>query len=281
MPNRVFREGLLTSEKFDALGYGSQCFYTRLLLIVDDYGRYDARPQVLLARLFPLRLNQITTDGIKDALTACVEAKLVDVYTVDGKPYLQILNFRQQKRAKNSKFPAPPDGETCKDDLHNTLTQNVQHVHSMCIADAQQMHSTCTADDTQMSSTCAARAQHLHTKAKAKAKAKAEAVEQLNTSATVKTQALPSSVAAVFAYMEKLPLISLPRDELDRCANAFFDINEERGWVTRDNIPMRNWQNGAKRFVEGWQRKYAERSCEKKWNVKGNVDNNRSQYTGL
>ena len=51
MPDRIVRQGILTSDRVNQLDWGAECFYRRLMSIVDDYGRYDARPAVLRAQL--------------------------------------------------------------------------------------------------------------------------------------------------------------------------------------------------------------------------------------
>jgi hypothetical protein len=78
---------------------------------VDDYGRYTANPKLLRAALYPLQLDKVTDADI-GKWTACVQkAGLVSVYpALDGKRYLELLDFRQQVKAKKSKFPDPiPD----------------------------------------------------------------------------------------------------------------------------------------------------------------------------
>lgn len=75
---------------------------------VDDYGRYTANPKLLRAALYPLQLDKVTDADI-GKWTACVQkAGLVSVYPAsDGKRYLELLDFRQQVKAKKSKFPSP------------------------------------------------------------------------------------------------------------------------------------------------------------------------------
>ena len=110
MPNRILKESICTSENIDQLTAFQETMFYRLIVNCDDYGRMDARPKILAARLFPLK--EIRTNQIEDALRALSLAELVILYTVDGKPFLQMTtwNRHQQVRAKVSKFPAPDDG---------------------------------------------------------------------------------------------------------------------------------------------------------------------------
>jgi hypothetical protein len=126
MPNRILREGILSSERVARLGWAEEVFYRRLMSVVDDFGRYHANPKLLRAALYPLLIDKVSDADIGKWLTSCVTAALVSVYPApDGKRYLQLLDFRQQARADKSKYPPMPDG---------------------CIADATQTHIERTAD---------------------------------------------------------------------------------------------------------------------------------------
>lgn len=125
MPNRILREGILTSERVAGLGWPAEVFYRRLMSVVDDFGRFYATPMLLRAACYPLHLDKVSDSDIGKWLAVCAEADLVRVYPAqDGKRYLQLLDFRQQVRAAASKFPQMPDG---------------------CVADAQQTPGKCAA----------------------------------------------------------------------------------------------------------------------------------------
>jgi len=107
VPNRILREGILSSERIARLKWPEEVFYRRLMSVVDDYGRYYATPMLLRAACYPQQLNVVSDPDIEKWLTKCVEAALVRVYPAqDGKKYLELLDFKQQVRAKVSKFPA-------------------------------------------------------------------------------------------------------------------------------------------------------------------------------
>jgi len=109
MPNRILREGILTSERVERLNWAEEVFYRRLMSVVDDFGRYYARPALLLAACYPLLLKKVSDSDIEKWLSACENAALVRVYPAeDGKRYLQLLDFKQQVRAAVSKFPPMP-----------------------------------------------------------------------------------------------------------------------------------------------------------------------------
>lgn len=106
MPNRILREGILTSPRIARLGWADEVFYRRLHSVVDDFGRYYADPGMLRAACYPRQLSKVSDSDIGKWLTVLVEAALVRVYPAsDGERYLEVLDFGQQVRAKKSKFP--------------------------------------------------------------------------------------------------------------------------------------------------------------------------------
>src|SRR5690242_12691632 len=100
MPTRIVRDGILRSERINALSPAAELFYRRLMSVVDDFGRYDANPLLLRSDVFPLRVDQVTTEDIKLWLAECAagDKPLIHLYEIDGKPFLEILNFGQRIR---------------------------------------------------------------------------------------------------------------------------------------------------------------------------------------
>ncbi|MDZ4344453.1 MAG: hypothetical protein U1E51_18685 [Candidatus Binatia bacterium] len=107
------REGIITSESVNSLSWPEEVFYRRLLSVVDDYGRYHGNPSLLRAACYPLQIDKVGNQDIAKWLTACVRVGLVRAYTVDGKPYIEVVKFGQQIRTNKSKFPAT-DGALVK-----------------------------------------------------------------------------------------------------------------------------------------------------------------------
>ena len=110
MPNRILKESICTSENIDKLSAFNETVFYRLIVNCDDFGRLDARPKILASRLFPLK--DIRAAQIENALRALTSAELVTLYTVNGKPFLQMNTWdrHQQIRAAKSKFPGPEEG---------------------------------------------------------------------------------------------------------------------------------------------------------------------------
>ena len=125
MPTRVLREGILTSPRVNKLNANEELFYRRLMSVVDDYGRYYAHETLLRAACYPFQLDRVKEDSISKHLAACVDARLIFPYTVNGTAYLQLLDFRQQTRS-DSKFPEPD-----------------KQLYSECLAIAKQLETGC------------------------------------------------------------------------------------------------------------------------------------------
>jgi len=105
MPSRVLREGLLDSDAIGAVSPGAEMLFVRLLLLADDFGRYDGRVSVICRRAFVNR-RSVDEHMTADWLHELDNAGLVRLYEVDARPYLELLNFRQRTRSQVSKYPA-------------------------------------------------------------------------------------------------------------------------------------------------------------------------------
>jgi hypothetical protein len=123
MPNRILKDSICTSDNLDQLSPEAEVFWYRLLVQCDDYGRFDARPAILRARCFPLKLATVTDKHITTWLAELVNARLIWLYESDSKQYLQVTNWdkHQQVRAKKSKYPHPISND-------NNCNQLLEHV---------------------------------------------------------------------------------------------------------------------------------------------------------
>lgn len=112
MPDRIIKESICTSDTLNQLTDFEERFWHRLTVNCDDYGRFDARPAILKGRLFPLMEGKTQKD-MSVALAKLASVGLVELYEVDGRPFLHVVTWakHQRIRAKRSKFPPP--AETC------------------------------------------------------------------------------------------------------------------------------------------------------------------------
>jgi hypothetical protein len=110
MANRLLRDSILTSESIDVLSAEAERLFYRLLLIADDWGRFDADVRVLISRCFPLKVGDITRTDTDNWLKEIEDAGMVVLYSVDGRRYAAFSNWSKHNRLRNlkSKFPAPP-----------------------------------------------------------------------------------------------------------------------------------------------------------------------------
>lgn len=95
-------------------------FYRRLFSVADDYGRYDARPAVLRAHFYPLQIDKMSETGIARCLRECERVRLVRLYSVEERPYLEIEDFGQRVQSK-PKWPGPGEGERGRTAVHGGL----------------------------------------------------------------------------------------------------------------------------------------------------------------
>ena len=46
MPNRIIKESVCRSDSIDSLSWFEEVLFYRLIVVCDDYGRFDGRPGV-------------------------------------------------------------------------------------------------------------------------------------------------------------------------------------------------------------------------------------------
>ena len=136
MPNRIIKESICTSDSVDQLTWFEECLFYRLIVNCDDYGRYDGRPAIIKNRLFPLKEEKLPVSEVVTALTSLIAADLITMYSVNGKPYLQLNTWEdhQSIRAKKSKYPSPSESNCihlqANDFNCNQLQANVPVIQS-------------------------------------------------------------------------------------------------------------------------------------------------------
>ena len=77
MPNRVIKETINESRGLSDCSFFSQDLYKRLITYADDYGRFNADPQIMLARLYPRELDIVSLDDLIDGLTELAGVKKI------------------------------------------------------------------------------------------------------------------------------------------------------------------------------------------------------------
>jgi len=104
MPTRYLKPGVRDSEAIDNLSPLAETLFYRLLVTVDDFGRFDARPAMIKAQCFPIK-ESVSINKCKDLLEELSKTGLILLYQVQDKPYLQMCKWDNIPRAKESKYP--------------------------------------------------------------------------------------------------------------------------------------------------------------------------------
>jgi hypothetical protein len=107
MPTRYLKPGIRDSESIEKLSHIAETLYYRLLVTVDDFGRYDARPSMVKAACFPIK-DSINAQKTEFLLKELAQHGLIQIYIDNDKPYLQMTKWDNVPRAKESKYPATP-----------------------------------------------------------------------------------------------------------------------------------------------------------------------------
>jgi hypothetical protein len=83
--------------------------FWRLLTVADDYGRFQAEAELILATCYSRMLLTILTADIITWKEELEEQDVIRLYESDGKEYGYFVNWHkyQDRRAKRSKYPDP------------------------------------------------------------------------------------------------------------------------------------------------------------------------------
>lgn len=111
MPNRVMKDTILTSRSVDLLSEGAENLLHRLILVADDYGRFDASPKVLLARCFPMKVGDWKPERIEKLRNEVVAVGTIELYEHRGTLLGAFPRWREHQRERTSKpkFAGPDD----------------------------------------------------------------------------------------------------------------------------------------------------------------------------
>lgn len=127
MPNRILRDAALDSDRLAAVSESAEVLFYRLIMLADDFGRFDGRVSVIRSRAFALR-QSVPEEEIAARLEELSTAGLICTYSVLQKPYLYIPRFGQRQRAEKSKFPDPVSGKPSNDGQTSVRGQTSAHV---------------------------------------------------------------------------------------------------------------------------------------------------------
>jgi hypothetical protein len=113
----VIKESICRSEEIDKLSSFEESLFYRLIVNVDDFGRFDGRTSIIRAACFPLK--DVTNKTVGNALDKLAEVGLIKFYNVDGKPYLELVTWGKHQRLRETKpkYPECPGESNFNSDV--------------------------------------------------------------------------------------------------------------------------------------------------------------------
>lgn len=117
MPNRILKESICESRKLSEVSFFAEDLYKRLITYADDYGRFNADCQIILARLYPREIGIVNIDDIENAMTELIGIGKIAFYT-SGRTeiYGCFPNWSEHQRVRDSKKKCPePQGTEIND----------------------------------------------------------------------------------------------------------------------------------------------------------------------
>ena len=116
MPNRIIHESCRASVSLSKVSYGAECMFWRLLTAADDYGRFEAENDLILANCYKRSLLRTLTGDILTWKEELEREKVIRLYRHSGKEYGYFVNWTkyQRVRAATSKFPDPRTSDSSR-----------------------------------------------------------------------------------------------------------------------------------------------------------------------
>jgi hypothetical protein len=122
MPKRMLRDWT-NSKKMSQINESQEVLFTRLIMKVDDFGRFHADPFQVRSLLYP-RKADVTAEAVRENLQRLEKVKLIRLYQVEDEEYLEILDFGQRLRSFKSLFPEPYENLHLNDDNPPQVADN-------------------------------------------------------------------------------------------------------------------------------------------------------------
>jgi 5-methylcytosine-specific restriction endonuclease McrA len=116
VPNRILKDTINESRGLSDCSFFAQDLYKRLITYADDYGRFNADPMIMLARLYPRELDVVTNEDLMDGLTDLAGMNKIAFYMGasihDRKLYGCFPNWAEHQRIRESKKKCPDPSNT-------------------------------------------------------------------------------------------------------------------------------------------------------------------------
>ena len=231
MPNRILKESICASDTIDALAWLEEVTFYRLIVNCDDYGRFDARPAILKAKLFPLKT--VTEKTLIEAIDKLSSVGIVCVYVVNGKPYLQIITWsnHQTIRNKKSKYPGVEEGAQYKD-----LSEALQHLNAIA-SNRSQLHTNVPVIQSNP--------------IQSKSNSKSESIMR------EADKSAPTQKAVIELTLNDNTQYPVTQEDINHwgelypAVNILQELRNMQGWI-EGNPTKRKTRRGMPRFITGW-----------------------------
>lgn len=105
MPNRVFRDELLTSERYWSVSPEARNLFASIVLSADDLGRYTGANFALRTRCMA---GTVSAEHIEKLVTELAGVDLIRLYYNNLQRYIFVPRFKQRIQWPHSKCPDPP-----------------------------------------------------------------------------------------------------------------------------------------------------------------------------
>lgn len=126
MPNRIIKDSINESKGLSMCSLFAEDLYKRLITYADDYGRFNADTEIMLARLYPRELFYITQEDVVEALMelagngkiAFYTAKVFNATKATNGVYGCFPNWNEHQRVRDSKRKCPDPEDTNVNDWY-------------------------------------------------------------------------------------------------------------------------------------------------------------------
>ena len=106
----LVRPGIIDSERVCGLSLACQLFFRNLLHCGDGKGRFPADAAELRSALY-WRTPAVSSPHVEAWLQSCARARLVKLYTRDGKKFGEIIGYGQRDTKRRTLYPDPEGQE--------------------------------------------------------------------------------------------------------------------------------------------------------------------------
>lgn len=225
MPNRILKESICRSEEIDSLSWFEEVLFYRLIVICDDFGRYDGRAKIIKGSCFPLK--DVTEKDIDKALGKLSAVGLVRVYETQGRPYLQLVTWADHQRIRNQKSKYPECTSDCILLTFDSNGQQTKTLDNKCVRNPIQSESKTESESNQ--NICS------------EPQAAAEPEEMPVITLLLNTgEEYPVMQKDVVGWMELYPAVDVMQE-----------LRSMKGWCT-SNPTKRKTARGISRFINSW-----------------------------